>query len=89
MFLINVFTITNTPITEEQTRFRSANHKVYTVANNKIAMYNGDENEIQDIDGVATYPHGSNIVIRKHLNVKEIPNSFEELKQIHKGFIEN
>ena len=46
-----VHDITNTPITKEQTSFRSYNHKIYTVTSNKVVMWNANP----------TYPRGTNI----------------------------
>ena len=35
--------INNKPLSNEQTRFRSVNHKGFKVKNNKIAMHDGDD----------------------------------------------
>ena len=47
------------------------------------------DKEFQDIDGIATYPCGSNIPFIKYYDHKDIPNSIEELKNIYKNLTEN
>ena len=58
---------TNILIRKEQITFRSEKHKVFTVGNDD----NGDDKEIQNDDGAATYPYGSNTSSIKHSDDKK------------------
>ena len=80
--------ITNTPIATEKTSFRSKSHKVYIVTLNKTTVSYGDD-ETQDEDMIAAYPHRSNKIYINYFNDKDIPNSTEELKSKYKTLIEN
>ena len=43
-----------------QERFKSYNHDVHTEEVNKIALSNNHDQRIQTVDGVETYPYGTN-----------------------------
>ena len=72
--------MTNTSIEKKQISFRSGNHKVYTIASNKIAITNGDDKILQDEHRIKTYHHESNIAFTKYFYSKEISNTVEKLK---------
>ena len=44
---------------------------------------------MQNVDGITTYPRGSDIASTIHLNGIKIPNSFQQLEPIYKEFIKN
>ena len=50
----------NKIIMRSQLRFKSDHHNVYTVEINKIAISRNDEKRLQTIDGITTYPIGTN-----------------------------
>ena len=43
-----------------QHRFKSYNHVVYTEEINKIALSANDDKRLQTIDGIKTFPYGTN-----------------------------
>ena len=40
--------------------FKSDHHKVYTEEVNKIALSSNDDKRLQTLDGIETYPYGTN-----------------------------
>ena len=50
----------NKTIMWSQLRFKSDHHKVHTEEVNKIALNSNDDKRLLTIDGVTTYPHGTN-----------------------------
>ena len=50
----------NKIIMRSQLRFKSDHHNVYTVEINKIAISSNDDKRLQTIDGITTYPIGTN-----------------------------
>ena len=43
-----------------QLRFKSDHHNVYTEEVNKIAINSNDDRRLQTLDGITTYPYGTN-----------------------------
>ena len=54
------YLLNNKTVYRSQERFKSYNHDVYTEEVNKIALSNNDDQRIQTVDGVETYPYGTN-----------------------------
>ena len=50
----------NKIVYRSQERFKSYNHDVYTEEVNKIALSSGDNKRVQTLDGMETYPYGTN-----------------------------
>ena len=50
----------NKTIMRSQLRFKSDHHNVYTEEVNKNALNSNDDKRLQKIDGVTTYPYGTN-----------------------------
>ena len=88
---VDIFSILQICLKKEKIIFRSYNYKIHTVTCIKIAEWNTNENdkELQDSNSITVYLHGSNILLIKFFDDKDIPNSTEELKKIFKTFIEN
>ena len=73
-------------IEKKQISFRSRNHKVYTIAYNKIAVTNSDDKTLQDEHRIKAYHHKSNIAFIKYFYSKEISNTVEKLKSMYINF---
>ena len=58
----------NKNVYRSQERFKSYNHDVYTEKENKIALSNNDDKQIQTSDGITTYPYGTNAL--RYVKVK-------------------
>ena len=43
-----------------QLRFKSDHYNVYTEEVNKIAINSNDDRRLQTLDGITTYPYGTN-----------------------------
>ena len=50
----------NKIILKSQKRFKSDHHKVYTEEVNKIGLSSNDDKRLQTLDGITTYPYGTN-----------------------------
>ena len=51
----------NKNVCRSQQRFKSYNHDAYTEEANKIALNSNDDNRLQALDRIMTYPCGTNI----------------------------
>ena len=51
----------NKTILKSQLRFKSDHHDVYTEEVNKIALNSNDNERLQILDRVTTYPYGTNV----------------------------
>ena len=51
----------NKTILKSQLRFKSDHHDVYTEEVNKIALNSNDNERLQTLDRVTTYPYGTNV----------------------------
>ena len=50
----------NKTIMRSQLRFKSYHHNVYTEEVNKIALNSSGNKRLQTLDGITTYPYGTN-----------------------------
>ena len=52
--------LNNEIISKSQQRFKSERHDVYTEEVNKMALSSNDDKRLQNLDRIASYPHGTN-----------------------------
>ena len=76
--------INNKIIMRSQLRFKSDHHNVYTEEINKISLNSSDDKIIQTLDGITTYPPGTNVSKVCENEMINVCNVKETLRKINK-----